>query len=85
MYEADLLVLFPCGSNPPFIIRFDTSTLPVGELVLSSEKRNNNELADMANIYLRASFTQIPGLLSAPPFGGNIRTVVIKADPEPLA
>jgi multidrug efflux pump subunit AcrB len=76
--------LFPSGSNPPFIIRFDASTLPVGELVLSSEKRNNNELADMANIYVRASFTQIPGLLSAPPFGGNVRTVVIKADPELL-
>ena len=77
-------VLFPSGSNPPFIIRFDASTLPVGELVLSSEKRSNNELADLANIYIRASFTQIPGLLSAPPFGGNIRTVVIKADPELL-
>jgi multidrug efflux pump subunit AcrB len=74
-------VLFPPGSNPPFIIRFDASTLPVGELVLSSDKRNNNELADLANVYVRASFTSIPGLLSAPPFGGNIRTVVIKADP----
>src|SRR3984957_14964195 len=74
-------VLFPAGSNPPFIIRFDVSTLPVGELVLSSEKRNNNELADLANVYVRASFTSIPGLLSAPPFGGNIRTVVVKADP----
>jgi multidrug efflux pump subunit AcrB len=77
-------VLFPPGSNPPFIIRFDASTLPVGELVLSSDKRNNNELADLANVYVRASFTSIPGLLSAPPFGGNIRTVVIKADPALL-
>ncbi len=73
--------LFPNGSNPPFIIRFDASTLPVGELVLSSDKRNNNELADLANVYVRASFTAIPGLLSAPPFGGNVRSVVIKADP----
>jgi multidrug efflux pump subunit AcrB len=77
-------VLFPPGSNPPFIIRFDASTLPVGELVMSSDKRSNNELADLANIYVRASFTSIPGLLSAPPFGGNVRTVVIKADPELL-
>lgn len=77
-------VLFPPGSNPPFILRFDVSTLPVGELILSSETRNNNELADLANIYVRSSFTSIPGLVSAPPFGGNIRTVVIKADPELL-
>jgi multidrug efflux pump subunit AcrB len=75
---------FPPGSNPPFIIRFDASTLPVGQLVLSSDKRTNNELLDMANIYVRSSFTSIPGLVSSPPFGGNVRTVVIKADPELL-
>src|SRR5258705_4030047 len=66
--------IFPPGSNPPFIIRFDASTLPVGELVLSSDTRNNNELTDLANVYVRASFTSIPGLVSAPPFGGNVRT-----------
>ena len=75
---------FPQGSNPPFIVRFDASTLPVGQLVLSSEKRSNNELLDMANIYVRSSFTSIPGLVSSPPFGGNVRTVLIKADPELL-
>ncbi|WP_428665158.1 efflux RND transporter permease subunit [Runella sp.] len=73
--------IFPTGSQPPFIIRFDASTLPVGQLILSSDKRSNNELLDMANVYVRSSFTTIPGLVSGPPFGGNIRTVVIKADP----
>jgi multidrug efflux pump subunit AcrB len=77
-------VLFPPGSNPPFILRFDASTLPVGELIFSSDIRNNNELADLANIYVRASFTSIPGLVSAPPFGGNVRTVLIKANPTLL-
>ncbi len=72
---------FPPGSNPPFIIRFDASTLPVGQLVLSSDVRNNNQLMDLANLYVRSSFTAIPGIVSSPPFGGNIRTVVIKADP----
>src|SRR5581483_4522330 len=33
---------------------------------------------------VRSSFTSIPGLVSAPPFGGNVRTVVIKADPTLL-
>jgi multidrug efflux pump subunit AcrB len=77
-------VNFPPGSSPPFIIRFDASTLPVGQLVLSSSKRTNNELLDLANIYVRSTFTNIPGLIGSPPFGGNIRTVVIKADPELL-
>ena len=75
---------FPPGSQPPFIIRFDASTLPIGELVLSSKTRSNNELMDLANVYVRASFTSVPGLVSPAPFGGNVRTVVIKADPELL-
>jgi multidrug efflux pump subunit AcrB len=76
--------VFPPGSNPPFIIRFDASTLPVGQLVLTSPTRSNNELLDLANVYVRSSFTSIPGLVSAPPFGGNVRTIVVKADPELL-
>ncbi|GAB4050696.1 efflux RND transporter permease subunit [Spirosoma litoris] len=75
---------FPPGSQPPFILRFDASTLPVGQLVLSSPKRTNNELQDLANVYIRSGFTSIPGLVSPAPFGGNARSIVIKADPELL-
>src|SRR5690606_11556233 len=75
---------FPPGSNPPFIIRFDASTLPVAQLVLSSETRTNNELLDLANIYVRSTFTSIPGLVSSPPNGGSNRTVVISVDPKKL-
>ncbi|GAB3961936.1 hypothetical protein GCM10028805_61750 [Spirosoma harenae] len=75
---------FPPGSQPPFILRFDASTLPVGQLVLSSPKRTNNELQDLANVYIRSGFTSVPGLVSPAPFGGNARSIVIKADPELL-
>ena len=75
---------FPPGSQPPFIIRFDASTLPIGQLVLSSKIRSNNELMDLANVYVRSSFTTIPGLVAPAPFGGNVRTVVIKCDPQLL-
>ena len=74
--------LFPPGSQPPFILRFDASTLPVGQLVLSSPTRTNNELLDFASVYVRSSFSTIPGLITPAPFGGNQRTVVIKVDPE---
>ena len=75
---------FPPGTTPPFIIRFDASTLPVGQLILSSPTRSNNELQDLANIYVRSNFSTIPGLVAPAPFGGNSRTVVIKADPDML-
>ena len=81
-YTNRAQAIFPPGSQPPFIIRFDASTLPVGQLVLSSPTRSNNELMDMANVYVRSQFTSVPGLVSPAPFGGNTRTVLIKADPE---
>jgi multidrug efflux pump subunit AcrB len=82
--SSRIQAIFPPGSNPPFIIRFDASSLPVGQLVLSSPTRSNNELQDLANIYVRASFTSIPGLLAPAPFGGNVRTIEINVDPERL-
>lgn len=72
----------PPGTPPPIIIRFDASTLPVGQLTLSSDKRSNNELQDLASVMVRPGFSKIPGLSSPPPIGGNARTVVIKVDPE---
>lgn len=71
----------PPGTPPPIIIRFDASTLPVGQLTLSSPKRSNNELQDLASVWVRPSFSKVAGLSSPPPIGGNVRTVVIKADP----
>jgi len=71
----------PPGTPPPIIIRFDASTLPVGQLTLSSPKRSNNELQDLASVWVRPGFSQVPGLSSPPPIGGNVRTIVVKADP----
>ncbi|MBX3256596.1 MAG: efflux RND transporter permease subunit [Chitinophagaceae bacterium] len=75
---------FPPGSQPPFVIRFDASSLPVGQLVLSSPIRDNNQLQDLANVYVRASFTSVPGLLAPPPFGGSPRTIEINVNPASL-
>src|SRR5882757_9583625 len=72
----------PPGTPPPIIIRFDASTLPVGQLTLSSPQRSNNELQDLASVWVRPSFSRVPGLSSPPPIGGNARTIVIKADPD---
>ncbi|SDD50557.1 efflux RND transporter permease subunit [Pedobacter soli] len=76
--------IFPPGSQPPFVIRFDASSLPVGQLVLSSPKRTNNELQDLANTYVRPTFSSIPGLLSPAPFGGSPRTIEINVNPSLL-
>jgi multidrug efflux pump subunit AcrB len=60
---------FPPGRSHRLLSVLMPLSLPVGQLVLSSKSRTNNELQDLANVYVRASFTSIPGLLSPPPFG----------------
>ncbi|MBT9395093.1 efflux RND transporter permease subunit [Hymenobacter sp. NST-14] len=74
----------PTGTLPPQVVRFDASSLPVGQLVLESEKSSLTQLQDLAASRIRPMFTTIPGVTSTAPFGGNIRTIVVKADPAKL-
>ncbi|HWB64299.1 MAG TPA: efflux RND transporter permease subunit, partial [Chitinophagales bacterium] len=75
---------FPPGALPPQVIRFDASSLPVGELVFSSKDRSLNEIYDLATTRVRPMFSTVPGLSAPPPFGANSRTVVINADPDKM-
>ena len=75
----------PPGTVPPFIMRFDTGSVPVGYLVLSSETRSIGEIQDLALFRVRPMFASLPGVSAPPPFGGNQRTVVITVDPRASA
>lgn len=77
-------VFLPPGAPPPFIIRFDASSQPVGQLVFRSNTKNNNQLQDIANFTARPFLIAIPGLTTAPPFGGSPRTIEINIDPNKL-
>lgn len=77
-------VFLPPGAPAPFIIRFDASSQPVGQLVFKSSTKTNNELQDIANFTARPFLIAIPGLTSAPPFGGSPRTIEINIDPSAL-
>lgn len=72
----------PPGTVPPTVVRFDASSLPVGQLVFSSKKASLNEMQDLASTRIRPLFSQIPGASAPPPFGGNERTIVVKVNPE---
>jgi len=78
------MAFFPPGALPPQVIRFDASSLPVGELVFSSKTRNLADIFDLAMTRIRPLFATIPGLTAPPPFGSNARTVIINIDPEKL-
>ena len=74
----------PPGTVPPTVVRFDASTLPVGQLVFSSRSAPLAELQDMASSRIRPLFSQIPGGVATSPFGSNERTIVVRVNPEKM-
>lgn len=74
----------PAGTVPPFAMRFDAGSVPVGNLVFSSDKLTLGELQYQALFKVRPLFATLPGVSAPPPFGGSQRTVVVKVDPERL-
>jgi multidrug efflux pump subunit AcrB len=74
----------PPGTVPPFITRFDAGSVPVGQLVFSSESRSLGEISDLALFKVRPMFSTLPGVSAPPPFGGNQKTVLIIVDPDKI-
>src|SRR6516225_2063620 len=74
----------PPGSVGPFVMLFDTGSVPVGYLVLSSKTRSIGEIQNLALFNVRPIFSRLPGVSAPPPFGGNQKTVVIDVDPDRL-
>jgi len=74
----------PPGTVPPFVVRFDAGSVPVGYLVFSSETRSLGEIQDLALFRIRPMFGTLPGVSAPPPFGGNQRSVVVRVDPDRL-
>jgi multidrug efflux pump subunit AcrB len=72
----------PPGSVPPQVVRFDGSSLPVGQLVFESPSRSTGEIQNLVQTRIRPMFVTIPGITAPAPFGGNVRSLVIKVNPD---
>ena len=74
----------PPGTVPPFVMRFDAGSVPVGDLVFSSATRTVGEMQDLALNRVRPLFATLPGVSAPPPFGGSARSILINLKPERL-
>src|SRR6059036_2325416 len=83
-YANRARAFMPPGTVPPFIMRFDAGSVPVGNLVFTSDTRRVGEIQDLALNRVRPLFATLPGVSAPHPFGASQRTVVIRVDPERL-
>jgi multidrug efflux pump subunit AcrB len=74
----------PPGTVPPFVMRFDAGSVPVGQLVFQTETRPVAEVQDLALNRVRPMFANLPGVSAPPPFGASARTILIRVDPDKL-
>src|SRR6266446_3542287 len=83
-YANRARAFMPPGTVPPFIMRFDAGSVPVGNLVFTSEARGVGEIQDLALNRVRPLFATLPTVSAPPPFGASQRSIVVRVDPERL-
>jgi multidrug efflux pump subunit AcrB len=76
----------PPGTPGSFVTRFDSGSVPVGNLVFSTENPNRTvgQMQDAALNMVRPLFATLPGVSAPPPFGGSARTIVVSLKPDRL-
>jgi multidrug efflux pump subunit AcrB len=74
----------PPGTNPPFIIQFNASSVPILQLGLSGEGLNEQQLNDMATNTIRTQLATIEGAQTPFPYGGKQRQIQVDLDPSAL-
>jgi multidrug efflux pump subunit AcrB len=70
-----VLKLMPPGITPPLILSFDASSVPILQLVLSSDKLSETTLFDQATSFIRPELASVAGAAIPLPYGGKVRQV----------
>src|SRR3954465_6654276 len=72
----------PPGAVPPFVMRFDAGSVPVGYLAFASATRTVGQIQDLALNTIRPLFATLQGVSAPPPFGSGPRSILVNVDPE---
>jgi multidrug efflux pump subunit AcrB len=79
-----LLRIFPPGTTPPSIIKYDASSVPILQLGLESKTLSEQELFDLGQNFIRTQLATIQGAAVPLPYGGRFRQVMVDLDPQQL-
>src|SRR5882724_10033718 len=77
-----ILRQLPPGIQPPLIINYSASTVPILQLALSG--LSESELNDTGLNFLRTQLVTVPGASIPYPYGGRQRQVMVDLDPRLL-
>src|SRR4051794_5087611 len=75
----------PPGMQPPAVIQFNASNVPVVQMTLSSQTLSEQQIFDYSLNFIRVKLFTIPGLSTPAPFGGKQRQINVDVDPALLS
>src|SRR6201747_1402699 len=76
--------LIPPGIQPPIIVQFNASSVPVLQLSLNSDTLNEQQLYDFGIYRVRQQLAPVPGVTLPTPAGGKYRQIMEDIDPDKL-
>jgi multidrug efflux pump subunit AcrB len=76
--------LMPPGINPPVVVQFNASSVPVLQLSLSSDTLSEQQLYDYGIYRLRQQLAPVHGVTFPTPAGGKYRQIMVDLDPQKL-
>jgi multidrug efflux pump subunit AcrB len=76
--------LMPPGIEPPIIVQFNASSVPVLQLSLDSDNLNEQQLYDFGIYKVRQQLAPVPGVTLPTPAGGKYRQIMVDIDPDKL-
>ena len=79
-----MLRQLPPGTQPPLVINFSASSVPILQLGLSGSGMSEQELNDLGLNFLRTQLVTVPGSVIPYPYGGKQRQVMINLNPSLL-
>jgi multidrug efflux pump subunit AcrB len=81
----DVLRLMPPGTLPPYVLKYDASSVPIVQLSLAGKSLSQSELYDLGQNFIRPQLANINGASVPLPYGGEVRAIMVDADPLRLA
>jgi CzcA family heavy metal efflux pump len=75
-----ILRLLPPGQQPPLVIRYNASTVPILQYSVSSKTLSEQELYDTSQNQIRIGLATVQGAAVPWPYGGKTRVIAVDLD-----
>ena len=79
-----ILKIVPPGTTPPFMIKYDASSVPIVQLSVGGPGLSEADLSDESLNFVRPLLATVQGASIPSPYGGKYRQVMIDTDPNQM-